>query len=187
MGTLDDAIREHLELKRSKGASEEELGRAESEALGRGRPGADLWPEEPPDKPAEEPEVAAEEPTADHEPSMPEDVTKAAKAAEAGRSHALEELDPDEVLPEEALDPDGLPPEGRLEESLPTVPEEPPAPAVDRVGASDERQWDVGEQGAPLDEGEDVLEETPDFLEETPEHDRLWFEQKPPKDFDFGD
>lgn len=34
---------------------------------------------------------------------------------------------------------------------------------------------------------EDVLEETPDFLEEAPEHDRLWFEQKPPKDFDFND
>ena len=24
-----------------------------------------------------------------------------------------------------------------------------------------------------------------DVLEETPEHDRLWFEQKPPRDFDF--
>ena len=34
---------------------------------------------------------------------------------------------------------------------------------------------------------EDVLEETPEFLQETPEHDRLWFEQKPPKDFDFDD
>ncbi len=33
-------------------------------------------------------------------------------------------------------------------------------------------------------EGDDVLEETPDFLQETPEHDRLWFEQKPPRDFD---
>ena len=33
-------------------------------------------------------------------------------------------------------------------------------------------------------DGEDVLEETPDFLQETPEHDRLWFEQKPPRDFD---
>ena len=31
----------------------------------------------------------------------------------------------------------------------------------------------------------DELEETPDFLEETPEHDRLWFERKPPRDFDF--
>ena len=31
----------------------------------------------------------------------------------------------------------------------------------------------------------DELEETPEFLQETPEHDKLWFEQKPPKDFDF--
>ena len=36
----------------------------------------------------------------------------------------------------------------------------------------------------PGSEGDDVLEETPDFLQETPEHDRLWFEQKPPRDFD---
>ena len=32
---------------------------------------------------------------------------------------------------------------------------------------------------------EDVLEETPSFLQQTPEHDRLWFEQQPPRDFDF--
>ena len=48
----------------------------------------------------------------------------------------------------------------------------------------------AGEPAEPADadaaaEGEDVLEETPDFLQETPEHDRLWFEQKPPRDFDF--
>ena len=36
-----------------------------------------------------------------------------------------------------------------------------------------------------IDPDADVLEDTPDFLQETPEHDRLWFEQKPPKDFDF--
>jgi hypothetical protein len=34
---------------------------------------------------------------------------------------------------------------------------------------------------------EDVLEHTPEFLEESPEDDDLWFEQKPPKDIDFGD
>ena len=40
--------------------------------------------------------------------------------------------------------------------------------------------------GSPAQEGdEDVLEDTPDFLQETPEHDRLWFEQRPPRDFDF--
>jgi hypothetical protein len=45
------------------------------------------------------------------------------------------------------------------------------------------RSPDAGEEDEP--EGEELLEETPEFLEETPEHDRLWFEQKPPRDFDF--
>jgi hypothetical protein len=43
------------------------------------------------------------------------------------------------------------------------------------------------EEASPASEEEDVLEETPDFLEEAPEDDQLWFEQKPPKDFDFDD
>jgi hypothetical protein len=37
------------------------------------------------------------------------------------------------------------------------------------------------------EEHEDLLEDTPDFLEDAPEDDQLWFEQKPPKDFDFDD
>jgi hypothetical protein len=37
----------------------------------------------------------------------------------------------------------------------------------------------------PDADDEDVLEETPEFLQDTPEHDRLWFEQRPPRDFDF--
>ena len=28
---------------------------------------------------------------------------------------------------------------------------------------------------------------TPEFLQDTPDHDRLWFEQRPPKDFDFDE
>jgi hypothetical protein len=44
----------------------------------------------------------------------------------------------------------------------------------------------AAEADAPRRE-EDLLEETPDFLEEAPEDDQLWFEQKPPKDFDFDD
>jgi hypothetical protein len=51
-----------------------------------------------------------------------------------------------------------------------------------------EADHDPHEQGAPHEEGapDDMLEETPDFLQDTPEHDRLWFEQRPPRDFDFG-
>jgi hypothetical protein len=43
------------------------------------------------------------------------------------------------------------------------------------------------DEPAPAAKSEDVLEETPDFLEDAPEDDDLWFEQKPPKDFDFDD
>jgi hypothetical protein len=39
----------------------------------------------------------------------------------------------------------------------------------------------------PAPSHEDVLEDTPEFLEDAPEDDELWFEQKPPKDFDFDD
>jgi hypothetical protein len=34
-------------------------------------------------------------------------------------------------------------------------------------------------------DGHDLLEETPDFFEETPEHDKLWFDEAPPRKFDF--
>lgn len=60
---------------------------------------------------------------------------------------------------------------------------EPLAEEEDESAAEDE---DEGEE-SHTDRDEDVLEETPDFLEEAPEDDQLWFEQKPPKDFDFDD
>jgi hypothetical protein len=54
MSILDDAIREHLELKRSHGADESELERLENEAFG---------PAERPDQPAEQVDPFAEAPT----------------------------------------------------------------------------------------------------------------------------
>ena len=50
--------------------------------------------------------------------------------------------------------------------------------------ATEPEPAEPGPEGEPA-EGEDVLEETPEFLQETPEHDRLWFEQRPPRDFDW--
>ncbi len=58
-------------------------------------------------------------------------------------------------------------------------------PVADEGQAAPEAESEEHEQ--PRDRDEDVLEETPDFLEEAPEDDQLWFEQKPPKDFDFDD
>ncbi len=64
MGLLDDAIREHLELKRSHGADPGEVARAEREALGPVRSGGDL---------AGEPHVDALVPEADLESRAPND------------------------------------------------------------------------------------------------------------------
>jgi hypothetical protein len=81
-------------------------------------------------------------------------------------------------------------------------PEPEPEPEIDEPAESDEgpeseeyEAPETAEEPEPTAESEpasahheeDVLEETPDFLEETPEDDQLWFEQKPPKDFDFDD
>jgi hypothetical protein len=81
--------------------------------------------------------------------------------------------------------------------------EEAAAPATDPELAEEEDVADEEEQQEPAPpspepaaehehheqpaDHEDVLEDTPDFLEDAPEDDNLWFEQRPPKDFDFDD
>ena len=137
MGLLDDAIREHLELKRRRGADLDEVARQEDEALGDPRR-AETAPESP---------EAAEEPA---------DEVAAVTPEEPAGDTWLEDDDPIASVASQ-----------RTAEF--TQPEaEPPAAAPPEPGPE-----------------EDVLEETPEFLQETPEHERLWFEQKPPRDFDF--
>jgi hypothetical protein len=162
MGLLDDAIREHLELKRARGADPSEVERQEREALG-SSPQAEFA--HPPGAAAPEDETGApEELGADDEL-----LAEAVEPVDAG-----EEREPFDV---EALDPVAPPPEPAAE----------PDPWLD-----DERDEVPAEESLahPREDGEeepseDVLQDTPDFLQETPEHDRLWFEQKPPKDFDW--
>jgi hypothetical protein len=221
MGLLDDAIRQHLELKRQHGAPEEELQRQEEEALGPAR--RDIAP--------------AESTGGDGEVEL--EAPDEAAAAEAASEQETELFDHDDV-PEQAetgLDePESAPPEPDLgfdepaapfdepadapatgpdspfepdeeprdEPELEAVPEAegvpepedlPPSPApfdADRAFEGFSEQVELDEEEPPEeDEDEtagdesDVLEDTPDFLQETPEHDRLWFEQKPPRDFDF--
>jgi hypothetical protein len=180
MGILDDAIREHLELKRRQGAPEEELERDEQEALGRG--GTPPAPVSAPVEPAdEEPEAfdAVEDRFGPGESAIagPDELDAEVRGAEPGPAVAEPEAiepEPDEVLPEEALE---------LEPSA--LPEE---PLTGNEDATEPPRSLAGE--GPLDEadpGDDLLEETPEFLEEAPGQDRLWFEQRPPKDFDFDD
>ena len=154
MGLLDDAIREHLELKRKHGANPEDVARQEKEALGQGGPRAEFA------QPDAEPEDLQQAPPAASEP-QPE-------------SEPVDELPPGEPGIQEE------PSEGHVAQAPgydedPWLDEEP-----DEVPAGESLQRPQGQAGE-----EDVLEETPDFLQETPEHDRLWFEQKPPRDFDW--
>jgi hypothetical protein len=68
----------------------------------------------------------------------------------------------------------------------PAAPAEPATPAPPAAPA-DPVAPPESESPAPArtDDEADPLEETPEFLQDAPEHDRLWFEQRPPRDFDF--
>ena len=177
MGVLDDAIREHLELKRKHGAPEREVRQKEQEVLGPpGRQPAEQSAEpvhEADSAPVEEApaESVAADPVVD-EPTVVESIADPMET----------DLEP----------PTASEPPPRDDELLHDPIDEAFAePAAEEPrGSTPPRGFETVED-APLpaqDTGEhDVLEETPDFLEETPEHDRHWFEQRPPRDFNFDD
>ena len=162
MGLLDDAIREHLELKRKHGANPEDVARQEQEALGPGQRNEFAQPEGAGAPPEPEPAAPEEEPEAAAPPEF-----------EPGPADELPEGDPG--IPEE---PPAAEAPGYDED--PWLDDEP-----DEVPADEALQERPRRPAAEPGEEDDVLEETPDFLQETPEHDRLWFEQKPPRDFDW--
>ena len=259
MGILDDAIRQHLELKRQHGVPEEELRRQEEEALGPARrdvasaqaTDGDADVESDEDRVAEVEQVDAEH-EASEAPELHERETRIFEPGEAELEPDLEgpeprgaEPEPEAAFPEPEPgaavpepEPDAALQEPEAESTLPepepeaeaeaarsepeplaadpgeaapaapgAIPDEPPAsgalppepaPAepsptgrtpADGFEALDEDEPTGAEEDEPPAEdeagGEDVLEDTPDFLQETPEHDRLWFEQRPPRDFDF--
>lgn len=196
MGLLDDAIREHLELKRLRGADPGDVAREEREALGpldhedgveahdsdidEGRrwtaavPAEDGgWAARPPGEPAVRETSASDDPG----PIGGETV----------------ELDMESVL---ASDADAIQDPGDASDT---------APGQDRGSGQrpgESLEWEVPHERNPQIKGqqlepepnmaedetvEDVLEETPDFLRDTPEQERLWFEQRPPRDFDFNE
>jgi hypothetical protein len=189
MGLLDDAIREHLELKRRRGADPTEVSREETEALGPVRRGEiDL-----PDRAA----AAAAAPAVADE-RIDEPVAVEDEPAEVVYREESVDVQPElELEPEPQPAPEPEPEvheEPELDEHDHTPPHGDPMQATREFTAGEVEQALGGRPAAhdpdvvPADAEEaeeDVLEETPEFLQETPEHDRLWFEQKPPKDFDF--
>jgi len=104
----------------------------------------------------------------------------------------LEEADGGAVEEEEEYEEDDdFWDEKRLSDELDQALEAPSEVEEDAATEHDEddelTEAPEGEEPPASRHEEDVLEETPDFLEEAPEDDQLWFEQKPPKDFDFDD
>jgi hypothetical protein len=200
MGILDDAIREHLELKRKHGVPEEEVERQEEEALGPARREVAQQPEDA-DIAAEEaaPTVTTEEgaPSAGDEAALFDGGEPRPSVAEEHEPALAEEHEPITAAPQpdDAHAADAFAAEPELAE--PPVADhtgmEPPPPDAPVLGDTEPHGFPAVEDDEEPDEDEDeaedeepdVLEDTPDFLQETPEHDRLWFEQKPPRDFDF--
>jgi hypothetical protein len=157
---------------------------------------------EAPPAPSEEREVAE---TAPEEPESLEPPTPAPPAEET----SFDDTQPHDMEAELSREPEGSEPapvdeieleDEDLELELDDEPESTDAGPDLRVVEEEEVELveedveiveepgDAGQEGDDEEEeGEDVLEETPDFLRETPEHDRLWFEQRPPKDFDFDE
>ena len=256
MGLLDEAIREHLDLKRRSGADPSEIDRLEHEALGPVRRSPHdpddtvLDPESP--APGSYPveggyPVEEELPYSDEEDAPEWDEPYAepapfdhASGAPRGSTPADDWVEPPTEIGHLPRDEAAAPPPERTSESprhheiaeeweaherglaaepAGYEPDEPapapPAPAPDPYPAAPpssegpvfggERQRPATPERGDLDQetaeynveeeaeaanaepsaDEDVLEETPDFLQDTPDHDRLWFEQRPPRDFDF--
>jgi hypothetical protein len=235
MGLLDEAIREHLDLKRRRGADPNEVERLEREALGPVRRGAQTAEQE-----------VQEQDVLDHrggEPAIFDDQADGQHTevmqSEAGRIEYVEEDDElveplhderpfsdetaftdeprHEPFPEDESEKGWThEPTEAWEAEEPLAPQDPAAPVAETPAPSSpppatqtpppapaepvQDQDHPGEQtveydveaeeikeraGDAKEKGEDVLEETPEFLQDTPDHDRLWFEQRPPKDFDF--
>jgi hypothetical protein len=199
MGLLDDAIREHLELKRRRGADPGEVAREQREALepvprdARSAAGSDV--------------AVAEHDTMEDETAANADL---ASAGADGPAPVRAEAPADDLAVAATGDADGIDPSTVVQETAeldmqtvlhgrgdqtateagPGIEDESlewegPGEALQpQADAGDEAHDPSGNSDA-AEHGEDVLEETPDFLRDTPEQDRLWFEQRPPRDFDF--
>lgn len=195
MGILDDAIRQHLDLKRRQGAEEDELQRLEDEAFGPpSRPGEPDFPGagaegEPAESSLETGESVAveeQEPPAAVPPAPEPSTAEETLAPETGEEPAA--AVPAGQPPIESLDTVEHPFEGAIEDTGEAEPIDEPLPGEQPAGdapPTGEEEVVEGEVTDPEGDGEDVLEETPEFLRDQPEDDELWFEQGEPKDFDF--
>jgi hypothetical protein len=228
MGLLDDAIREHLELKRRRGGDPSEIERAERDALGPVRrepepiqaayeegedgeaaaaadlPGGGDLGEHPlvefepgalDDSYAQAPSVEFDEPRdpvqapGRPEPPLPysADASDAEAAAGPDPFGLRDAEDAPMAPPSDALAAGAMPHEEAHEDPVLDPRHDPLPEPAEPSAERDHLNRETAEYRLEHVHGaeEDPLEETPEFLQDTPDHDRLWFEQRPPRDFDF--
>jgi hypothetical protein len=178
MGLLDDAIREHLELKRLRGADPGDVAREEHAALGPVvREG---------DAESENSQTVDPDPARSDEPESPRlGVAPAGDSSAAGQETV--EINMEAELAASDAEGDSVGASSERAEPVADL-------AHPQASTGDSLEWEMpGDADSGVEaEGtgepvEDVLEETPDFLRDTPEQERLWFEQRPPRDFDFNE
>ncbi len=194
MGLLDDAIREHLELKRLRGADPSVVAREEHDALGAIPSAGD-----PPNREAVDTEVATDHGALDQQTPVVADSPPASTYTADSGSVGQETVEINmeaELAAERDFDPSPSPDKdvravAHPASARPISDESLEWQVPDEVAEPSDAMLDTGSSAdSDLDQGEpveDVLEETPDFLRETPEQERLWFEQRPPRDFDFNE
>jgi len=149
MGIFDDAIRQHLDLKRRQGADEAELQQLEDEAFGLpARPGDPDFPE------------TGEEAAEGAEPQAPAAPAEAEPASQNGETEATGEALVEEPPVAEPEDRDETPPHG---DPLTPEPEAEPPAEVDAP---------VEDSGAPdfsTTEREAIADQPTEFFDQSPE------------------
>ena len=177
MGVLDEAIRNHLELRRRAGASEAELARAEAEALGPARrdPAADIF--------ADEGSAAAAVATTVLDPVQAEESNRAHEheppPLDTGVDHeaqtAIFDLDQDELAPPPPARPrlrevdSELPGEGSVVEGSVVEEQTVEEPPIDREPPVDEVPVEEPPPAEPPPAEPPPVEPTP--VEPTPAED----------------
>lgn len=189
MGILDDAIREHLDLKRRRGADPTEIEKLEREALGPVRRGTgdvqtaeaglaeDELTEQGWDDGFEDGDLDQRESARDYA-EAPETETDEhpTVAPESSPTQRQAPVDHDMLPPFEDSEAHTDPAPGSESSRTPPANADPETAVYDVEHAFDREH---------TEKTDDVLEETPEFLQDAPDDGRLWFEQRPPKDFDF--
>ncbi len=160
MGIFDDAIREHLDLKRQLGADEEELKELEDEAFG------------PPERPGDS-EFAGGETT-----EVPFDADEASPAPASG---AVEEPEPAPPVAEVGEPEAAADPEATIEAPVPDLPEiaapaEEPSTGEQTIFEPDSESDELAESPFTTAEREAIADQP-----------TVFFDQAEPGEFDFGE